>query len=203
MTTQARRHWMEMHGELGEVDGSLQANLDPDEPLYFWQLYSLLGRDKIVGIVQAFYKRVYADDDEQWLRAAFVSIRPSMNHHVETQASFWIDAFGGGRQYHGAEHRLAFHHSQKEVLAVMNADGARRWMHHMALTLNEDIDFSQEDPRVKPCLVDFLETRMRKYALAHGWEFDPRDFHSLRLDPTGANGPARSNTSCSPACSAQ
>ena len=209
-TLQARKHWMAAHDK-ANVDESLHANLDdPDSPLYFWQLYSLLGSDKIIGIVRAFYERVYADDDEEWLRDAFISIRPPLNHHVATQSAFWIDAFGGGRQYHGSEYRLSFHHSQQEVLRVMNARGAARWMHHMALALNVDTDFRHEDPRVKPCIVDFLETRMRKYALAHGWEFDPYDFDSLKLDATGAEGPTGSaratravSALCSQVCSTQ
>ena len=49
----------------------------------------------------------------------------------------------------------------------------------MALALNEDIDFSQDDPRVKSCIVDFLATRMQKYAAHYGWAFDQSDFDSL------------------------
>jgi truncated hemoglobin YjbI len=178
MTKSAREHWMEMHGKsASDIDQSLTANPDPSTPLYFWQLYSLLGESRIEDIVRCFYTRVYADEEEHWLRDAFSQLR-SMEHHIDTQSAFWVDCFGGGRQYQGAEYRLAIHHSG--VQAVMNAQGAKRWMHHMALTLNEDVDFGADDPRVKPCIVDFLETRMRKYAHAHDWDFDPETFDSLR-----------------------
>merc|ERR1719482_1049699 len=64
----------------------------------------------------------------------------------------------------------------------MNAPGAKKWMHHMALALNEDMDWSGLDPRVKPCIVDFLYTRMQKYAVAHNWEFDQSDFDCFKVD---------------------
>ena len=50
----------------------------------------------------------------------------------------------------------------------------------MSLALNHDIDWSREDPRVKPCVVDFLLTRMRKYASTHQWRFSEADFDTLR-----------------------
>ena len=55
-------------------------------------------------------------------------------------------------------------------------------MHHMGLTL-AGMDFSAIDPRIKPCLVDFLKTKIRKYAKAHGWKFDQRDFEWVNRDP--------------------
>lgn len=42
---------------------------------------------------------------------------------------------------------------------------------------------SKEDPRVKACIVDFLLTRMRKYANTHQWKFDESDFDALRYAP--------------------
>lgn len=43
---------------------------------------------------------MYADDDAPWFKEAFTQIS-GVEHHINTQAAFWIDAFGGGRQYHG------------------------------------------------------------------------------------------------------
>ena len=116
--------------------------------------------------------------DAPWFRDAFTSIS-GVEHHIATQAAYWIDAFGGGRQYHGGDGRIEFHHHHNAA-SVMTAAGARRWMHHMSLALNFDIDWSNEDDRVKPCIVVFLLTRMRKYARSHGWKFDEGDFDSLR-----------------------
>ena len=56
--------------------------------------------------------------------------------------AFWADSFGGGRQYHGSDFRVTFHHTHN-AKDVMTAAGARRWMQHMAGALNEDIDFSR------------------------------------------------------------
>uniref|UniRef100_A0A7S1A307 Globin n=1 Tax=Noctiluca scintillans TaxID=2966 RepID=A0A7S1A307_NOCSC len=176
-TADARQHWMDMHGNT-DVDESLSAK--PDGPLFFWQLYSLMGAERIERILHAFYTRVYADNEEPWFRRAFSQIG-DLEHHVERQTEFWIDAFGGGPQYHGGDGRINIHH-QHRAAHIMNARGAGRWMYHMTLALNDDTDWSEEDPRVKPCLVDFLETRMRKYAAAHRWEFDAHDFDLLRVE---------------------
>ncbi|MEO0665064.1 MAG: hypothetical protein AAFY97_04945, partial [Pseudomonadota bacterium] len=37
---------------------SLTAPSDPSKPIQFWQLFSILGQDPIVGIVSRFYERV-------------------------------------------------------------------------------------------------------------------------------------------------
>jgi len=43
------------------------ASMSTDDPLYFWQLYSLIGRDPLIlEIVTSFYRRVFADTDNPW-----------------------------------------------------------------------------------------------------------------------------------------
>ncbi|MGB1009146.1 MAG: hypothetical protein ACPGVP_05455 [Thiolinea sp.] len=41
---------------------SLTAPNDVRQPIQFWQLYSVLGQQRIVDIVTRFYRRVYADE---------------------------------------------------------------------------------------------------------------------------------------------
>ncbi len=48
------------------ISKSLDADMDPSKPLYFWQLYSLIGHEPIISIVQNFYERVYGDEEEPW-----------------------------------------------------------------------------------------------------------------------------------------
>eukprot|EP00041_Stephanoeca_diplocostata_P005783 m.68529 g.68529 ORF g.68529 m.68529 type:complete len:194 (+) comp15993_c0_seq1:209-790(+) len=175
-TSAARSDWMRAKG-IKHVDESLMANSDTDKPLYFWQMYSIIGSRKIEQIITAFYTRVFQDDDNPWFRDAFARIS-DMEHHVATQAAFWVDAFGGGRRYHGGDFRLRFHHTNNAA-SVMTAAGATRWMDHMTQTLNEDIDWTDTDPRVKPCIVDFLKIRMQKYARDHKWQFKESDFDDL------------------------
>ena len=156
------------------VDTSNEYNLmagdDPGDPLYFWQLYSILGDQPIVDIVTDFYRRVFDDTEAPWFRQAFVRTAP-MEYHIKTQAAYWIDAMGGGKRYHGGEYRLHFHHSHN-AQQVMNAEGAHRWMHHMRKTL-ENVKF--EDPRVKPCVIDFLRSKMMKYSDQFGWQYNDSD----------------------------
>ena len=48
---------------------SLTASGDVSRPVQFWQLYSVLGQDPIVKIVQNFYERVFSD--ESWFTSVF------------------------------------------------------------------------------------------------------------------------------------
>lgn len=156
------------------------ASTDLNDPLYFWQLYSLMGSRPILDLVTDFYQRVFADTDNPWFRDVFAEISP-LDHHIYTQAAYWVDAFGGGRKYHGGNYRLNFHHSHN-ARELMNARGAQRWMVHMrgAILAAKDKGIFQKDPRILPCIVDFLEAKMRTYAMDHRWKFEKADFAPLR-----------------------
>ena len=91
---------------------SLTAPSDVSKPIQFWQLYSVLGQDPIVQIVQRFYERVFAD--EPWFPSVFERVG-GIGHHINTQASMWVDVMGGGPYYHGAEFRLNFHHTHNAM----------------------------------------------------------------------------------------
>lgn len=139
---------------------SLTAPGDPARPIQFWQLYSVLGEDPIVGIVQRFYQRVFSD--EPWFKSVFERVG-SLNHHIGTQASMWVDVMGGGPYYHGAEYRLSFHHTHN-AMALMNDKGAERWVTLMRDTLDQSTDLMTEDPRVRISINTFLAHFMTKYA---------------------------------------
>jgi len=85
---------------------SLTASDDENTPIQFWQLYSVLGHDRIIAIVRNFYQRVFAD--EPWFTDVFAKVG-GLEHHIRTQSSMWIDVMGGGRAYHGGEYRLSFY----------------------------------------------------------------------------------------------
>lgn len=144
---------------------SLQASTNPTTPIQFWQLYSILGSKGIVSIVTEFYRRVYQDDE--WFRSAFERIS-GMNHHIQTQASMWADAMGGGHYYHGGEYRLSFHHTHN-ALELMNDKGAERWVSLMKATLDEATGLLAEDPRVRTAINTFLTFFMAKYADEFGF----------------------------------
>ena len=159
------------------------ASTNPEEPLYFWQLYSLIGHDLVVDIVTDFYERVFADTENPWFRSVFEQAAPK-GHHINTQVAYWVDAFGGGRCYHGGNYRLNFHHTHN-AREIMNAKGATHWMHHMKETLlhllqKQKNPYLVQDPRIFSCIVTFLETKMRTYAVEHGWKFDESDFTTLK-----------------------
>lgn len=145
---------------------SLTAPSDMSKPIQFWQLYSVLGQDPIVGIVQRFYERVFAD--EPWFTSVFARVG-GVGHHINTQASMWIDVMGGGPYYHGAEFRLSFHHTHN-ALQLMNEKGAERWSQLMLNTLNASDDLMAADPRVRRSINTFLAHFMTKYAAEFAFE---------------------------------
>mmetsp|Transcript_24100 Transcript_24100/g.41271 ORF Transcript_24100/g.41271 Transcript_24100/m.41271 type:complete len:226 (+) Transcript_24100:163-840(+) len=156
------------------------ASRNIEDPLYPWQIYSLIGTKPILQIVTDFYERVFDDTENDWFRGVFVDVAP-LNHHIQTQAAYWVDAMGGGKYYHGGNYRLTFHHTHN-AREIMNAKGAKQWMHHMkgALLAVKDKSVFANDPRILTCIVSFLEAKMRTYATDHGWEFDESDFIFLR-----------------------
>lgn len=145
---------------------SLAAPKDIKNPIQFWQLYSVLGQDRIVGIVSQFYQRVFAD--EEWFRSVFGRVG-DLNHHIGTQASMWIDVMGGGPYYHGGEFRLSFHHTHN-AHQLMDEKGAQRWVKLMVATLEASEIQMTEDPRVRPSLNTFLTHFFGKYASEFGFE---------------------------------
>jgi truncated hemoglobin YjbI len=143
---------------------SLKASNDLNVPIQFWQLFSVLGPDPIVAIVQSFYERVFADED--WFTSVFARIG-GVEHHTMTQASMWADAMGGGPYYHGAEFRLSFHHTHN-AMAVMNDRGAARWVSLMVKTLAASDHHMTDDPRVRIAINTFLTHFLGTYAVEFG-----------------------------------
>lgn len=90
-------------------------------------------------------------------------------HHINTQASMWIDVMGGGPYYHGAEFRLSFHHTHN-AMQLMNAKGADRWSQLMRDTLDASNDLMMHDPRVRRSINAFLSHFMAKYAQEFAFE---------------------------------
>ncbi|MEX0969776.1 MAG: hypothetical protein WD046_04930 [Paracoccaceae bacterium] len=145
---------------------SLDAPDDAGKPVQFWQLYSLLGQDPIVEIAKRFYKRVFAD--EAWFTSVFARVG-GLGHHVNTQASMWIDVMGGGPYYHGAEFRLNFHHTHN-AMQLMNEKGAERWTKLMVETLDGSAKLLESDARIRPSINTFLDFFMGKYAQEFAFE---------------------------------
>jgi truncated hemoglobin YjbI len=145
---------------------SLSAPNDASKPIQFWQLYSVLGQDPIVKIVQNFYERVFADED--WFASVFARVG-GIGHHINTQASMWIDVMGGGPYYHGAEFRLNFHHTHNAI-QLMNNKGAKRWTQLMLDTLDDSARHMADDPRIRISINTFLAHFMAKYAEEFAFE---------------------------------
>lgn len=156
---------------------SLHAGRDTTKPLFFWQLYSVLGMNRIIAVVSTFYKKVLSDEQAPWFRDAFASAGDLM-YHVRGQALFWADVMAGGVSYKGGLRRLMLKHRMSSD--VMTEIGAKRWMHHMAGTLAEhQAEFDALDRRVIPCVLDFLEFFMDRYSAQFDFNLIPW-MHLLR-----------------------
>ena len=145
---------------------SLSASNDVTKPVQFWQLYSALGQNRIVKIVGNFYERVFAN--EQWFTSVFARVG-DIDHHINTQASMWIDVMGGGPYYHGAEFRLNFHHTHNAI-KLMNQKGAERWSQLMLDTLDDTAQHMTDDTRIRPSINTFLSHFMGKYSQDFAFE---------------------------------
>lgn len=149
---------------------SLTAPSNQTKPIQFWQLYSVLGQEPIVRVVENFYERVFAD--EEWFTSVFKRVG-GIGHHINTQAAMWIDVMGGGPYYHGAEYRLSFHHTHN-AFQLMNDKGAARWSKLMLDTLDGSKKALTNDPRVRISINTFLSHFMTKYS--QEFKFENRGF---------------------------
>jgi len=147
---------------------SLVASDDPNDEIFFWQLYSILGEEPIHKLIHRFYTNIFNDDDEVWFRDEFID-GGNIDYHVKGQKKFWLDIMGGGPHYKGGELKLNLKH--KLVRNIMNLDGANRWMYHMIKTLKELKYHKIKDKRIINCIKNFLYFFMRKYSVEFDFNF--------------------------------
>ena len=145
---------------------SLIATNDITKPLYFWQLYSILGEVYIEDLIRLFYTKLFKDNKNKWFSDEFIEIG-SIEYHVKGQKKFWLDIMGGGECYTGGEKKLNYYH--KLVKNIMTTKGANIWMYHMDNALNK-MDFSN-DKRIRKCIDVFLNHFMIKYAVEFDFNF--------------------------------
>mmetsp|Transcript_33841 Transcript_33841/g.60462 ORF Transcript_33841/g.60462 Transcript_33841/m.60462 type:complete len:196 (-) Transcript_33841:111-698(-) len=171
-TSKGVKDWMMLHKTTRKPPESLEADLDPNAPLYFWQLYSILGPERIEKMMHDFYTRIYEDTSAPWFTTVFKEREKS--HHVRVNSQFWMDAFGGGKKFYGGEDRVNYFHTAN-AKELMTARGAARWMHHMRGALFAQ-QFERVDPRITPAILEFLKISMAKYARKYGWNLASSDF---------------------------
>ena len=145
---------------------SLIATNDITKPLYFWQLYSILGEVYIEDLIRLFYTKLFKDNKNKWFSDEFIEIG-SIEYHVKGQKKFWLDIMGGGECYTGGEKKLNYYH--KLVKNIITTKGANIWMYHMDNALNK-MDFSN-DKRIRKCIDVFLNHFMIKYAVEFDFNF--------------------------------
>ena len=148
---------------------SLKASEDKNNPIYFWQLYNILGEKPIEILITKFYKKVLNDNEAPWFRDEFADLG-DLDYHVKGQTNFWLDIMGGGQRYVGGQKRLYNKHLL--IKNIMTKRGAERWMKHMEETLKE-ITISPEfkDKRIFVCIYDFLDFFMNKYSIEFDFNF--------------------------------
>ena len=111
---------------------TLNAKGNTTDRLYFWQLYSILGEERIHNFIQNFYERIFNDFNDEKFSNTFKKLG-TIEYHIYGQQNFWLDIMGGGKRYAGGEFRLERHHNLAKD--IMNKKGASRWLYHMEKTL--------------------------------------------------------------------
>ena len=142
---------------------SYNANPDQSSELYFWQIYSVIGSDKLEKLIKVFYTRIFNDDKAPWFRDVFVELG-SIDYHVRGQHRFWVNSFAGGLEYKAGLKGLLFHHQLAKE--IMTKEGAERWLMHMQKTLKQfRPEFNKSDIRIVPCIESFLVFTMETYGI--------------------------------------
>jgi len=190
MTRSAQRGWLESEINAGRLpEGALidddvttlRASSRQDDPLYFWQIFSLIGRPPLFRLAERFYTNVFQDEDE-WFWRAFG--RPDVKHHALFFCMTAMDCFGGGRYYAGGEERLDdVHHASAHSF---NEASAVKWSTHMrnALDALQECELDDVDVRIRPAMDAFFRYYMNRYAVLYGFDTKNVRFSSLRLLPS-------------------
>jgi hypothetical protein len=97
------------------VPQDLNASMDQSDPIYYWQLYSIIGQRPIERLVRTFYQKVYDDEDDPDFKNAFARLS-GIEHHIQTQTSFWVD----GKQAIKHERTLYFCYPTTFMRAFLN-----------------------------------------------------------------------------------
>ena len=140
---------------------STNASYNIDDPIYFWQLYSVIGEPGIEIIITKFYNLIFNDDNNEWFKKEFVE-SGSIKYHIERQKIFWISVMGGDKKYIGGDTKLNLKH--KLVNNIMTTEGAELWMYYMTKTLNELKILFSYDKRIMKSINDFLIFFIIKYS---------------------------------------
>lgn len=104
-----------------------------------YNVYEALGKDKFVELSTAFYKRVYADEEDKAFRSQFD--RSPIESAIQNQYEFFIQRCGGPSLYttRKASDRYGGHPALRARHAPFHVDtkNAQRWLHHMQHALDD------------------------------------------------------------------
>lgn len=161
--------------ENNEITG-LYASDDLSKTLYFWQIYSIIGPEPIRKLITVFYTSIFNSTTDLWFKEEFEDLGP-LKHHIDRQTEFWLDVMGGGPLYKANMKKL--HMKHKLVKNIMTEKGANMWLHYMINAINIVREDLCVDRRIIPCLIDFLNFFMLKYA--HEFDFNFYEIKDLSL----------------------
>ena len=147
---------------------SLNASNNPEDEIYFWQLYSIIGEAPIHNLIEKFYTNIFNDKKNIWFSEEFIDTG-TIKYHVRGQKNFWLDIMGGGPHYKGGE--LKLHKKHKLVDNIMNTESAIIWMNHMINSLDE-VGFNKiKDKRIIKCIKKLLYFFINKYSVEFDFNF--------------------------------
>lgn len=111
-------------------------------------LYDRIGRDKLASLSDAFYTRVY--DDEDWFRELFANTTKAAA--IRNQREFLAQEFGGPRDYEKRKGHTAL--LGRHGPYAIDENAGRRWLKLMLMAVD---DVNIEDEECKGLLTNYLK----------------------------------------------
>ena len=69
---------------------SLNYKVNTSKRLYFWQLFSILGEERIHNFIQKFYESIFNDINDVYFSNTFKKLG-TIEYHIFGQQNFWLD----------------------------------------------------------------------------------------------------------------
>ena len=147
---------------------SLIASNNPKDEIYFWQLYSILGKNKIKNIVEHFYYKIFNSNKNDWFKMEFIE-SGDLTYHIKHQTNYWLDIMGYGPSYFGGEELLNYKHNN--IKKIMNSKGSKLWIKYILETLFDLNYHKMEDKRIFITLKEFIYFNMYIYSKQFNFDF--------------------------------
>lgn len=156
---------------------SLYAHIS--KPIYFWQLYNILGEYHIKNIITIFYTNIFNDKNpiNFWF-TKFFKEKGNLEYHINNQTNLWLDIMGGGKLYTYIlkynktliTNNNNYFNLNNFLVYNINKKYNDKWILYMIETF-KNINTNIFDNRIITCLIDFITFFIYKYNMPCDFNF--------------------------------